>query len=73
MVPGIPEAIRDTIFEPFVTHGKKGGTGLGMAIARNVVTAHGGTITFETEAGKGTTFFVKLPQFARVEPASVPA
>ncbi len=62
--PGIPPEIQDRLFEPFVTHGKKGGTGLGMAIARNVVTAHGGTITFETTPGAGTCFVVKLPQFA---------
>jgi signal transduction histidine kinase len=62
--PGIPEAIRDRVFEAFVTYGKKGGTGLGMAIAQNVVTAHGGSITFETETGVGTKFIVKLPQFA---------
>ncbi len=61
--PGIPEPIRDRIFEAFVTYGKKGGTGLGMAIAHNVVVAHGGTITFETETGRGTKFIVKLPQF----------
>ncbi len=60
--PGIPEAIRDRIFEPFVTHGKKNGTGLGMAIARNVVSAHRGTLTFTTELGKGTEFLVQIPQ-----------
>lgn len=60
--PGIPDVVRDRIFEPFVTHGKSGGTGLGMAIVRNVVTAHRGTITFETEMGKGTTFLIQLPQ-----------
>jgi signal transduction histidine kinase len=60
--PGIPDVVRERIFEPFVTHGKSGGTGLGMAIVRNVVTAHGGTITFETETGKGTTFLIQLPQ-----------
>jgi len=59
--PGIPAEIRDRIFEAFVTHGKKNGTGLGMAIAQSVVTAHGGTITFETESGIGTTFIVKIP------------
>ena len=63
--PGIPEEIRSTLFEPFVTYGKKGGTGLGMAIAQNVVTAHGGTITFLTESGQGTQFIVELPQKAR--------
>jgi signal transduction histidine kinase len=59
--PGIPAEIRDRIFEPFFTHGKKGGTGLGMAIVHNVVLAHGGTITFETAAGQGTKFIVQLP------------
>lgn len=60
--PGIPEAIQSRIFEPFVTHGKREGIGLGMAIVRNIVTAHHGTITFDTTPGKGTTFLVSLPQ-----------
>ncbi len=60
--PGIPDAIKDRIFEPFVTHGKKGGTGLGMAIAHSVVKAHRGTISFVTEKDLGTEFIVKLPQ-----------
>jgi signal transduction histidine kinase len=59
--PGIPEAIQGHIFEPFVTHGKSKGTGLGMAIVRNIVGAHGGTITFETAPHRGTTFLVSLP------------
>jgi signal transduction histidine kinase len=62
--PGIPDAIRDRLFEPFVTYGKSGGTGLGMAIVRNVVVAHGGSITFETSVGQGTTFFIRFPQIA---------
>ena len=61
--PGIPEAIRDKVFQPFVTHGKKGGIGLGMAIVNNVVTAHHGKIKLETSE-KGTQFLVQLPQFA---------
>jgi signal transduction histidine kinase len=60
--PGIPEAVRDRLFEPFVTHGKKHGTGLGMAIAQNIVAAHRGAITFETATGQGTTFLVRIPQ-----------
>ena len=60
--PGIPAAIQSQIFEPFVTHGKSKGTGLGMAIVRNIVTAHGGTITFETAPNEGTSFLVYLPQ-----------
>ncbi len=59
---GIPEGIRDKIFEPFfTTKGVGRGTGQGLAIARNVVEKHGGTIRFETEPGKGTTFQVRLP------------
>jgi len=60
--PGIPDAVKDRIFEPFVTHGKKGGTGLGMAIAKSVVKSHRGTIAFITAAGEGTEFIVRLPQ-----------
>jgi signal transduction histidine kinase len=59
--PGIPELIRDTLFEPFVSHGKSGGTGLGLALVRSVVDAHSGTITFKTSAA-GTTFVIKLPR-----------
>jgi signal transduction histidine kinase len=62
--PGIPSEIRDRIFDPFVTHGKNGGTGLGLAIVQNVVAAHRGKITFETEAGQGTEFLIRLPQDA---------
>jgi len=59
--PGIPEEIRATVFDPFVTQGKKQGTGLGMAIVRSAVEAHDGTISFETEDGRGTTFIIRLP------------
>ena len=58
--PGIPEEIRSTLFEPFVTHGKSNGTGLGLAIARSVVEAHHGTI--ECRSAKiGTCFVIRLP------------
>jgi signal transduction histidine kinase len=60
--PGIPESIRSRIFEPFVTYGKKNGTGLGMAIAKSTVVAHGGRIWLESEPGKGTTFHLVLPK-----------
>lgn len=58
---GIPEIIRTHFFEPFVTHGKKRGTGLGAAIAKSIVEAHGGNISFESETGAGTTFHLHLP------------
>jgi len=59
---GIPAAIQDRLFEPFVTHGKSEGIGLGMAIVRNIVTAHGGAITFETAPNQGTSFLIRIPQ-----------
>jgi PAS domain S-box-containing protein len=60
---GIPENIRDRIFDPFfTTKGVGRGTGQGLSIARSVVVEkHGGSLTFETEPGKGTTFLVRLP------------
>jgi two-component system sensor kinase FixL len=48
------------IFEPFATT-KVGGTGIGMVVVRQVVTAHGGSITYHSEPGKGTSFFIALP------------
>ncbi|MCS7227707.1 MAG: ATP-binding protein, partial [Endomicrobia bacterium] len=57
---GIPSDIKDKIFEPFFTT-KPNGTGLGLTICRNIVSAHNGVITVESETGKGTTFFIKLP------------
>ncbi len=59
---GIPEQIRNNLFEPFVTFGKTGGTGLGTAIVRSIVDAHKGRIRFETATGKGTTFYIQLPK-----------
>ncbi len=61
---GIPEMVRNRIFEPFVSEGGIKGTGLGLAIVQQIVKAHGGTVTFETAEGKGTTFIVTLPRVA---------
>jgi PAS domain S-box-containing protein len=60
---GIPPAVQSRMFEPFFTTKDVGkGTGQGLALARSVVVEqHGGSITFETELGKGTTFFIRLP------------
>jgi PAS domain S-box-containing protein len=55
---GIPPDM--DIFEPFATT-KVGGTGIGMVVVRQVVTAHGGSITYHSEPGKGTSFFIALP------------
>ena len=58
---GIPESIRYRFFEPFVTFGKSGGTGLGTAIAKSIIDAHGGTIRFQTVTNEGTRFYIALP------------
>ncbi|MFB6263797.1 MAG: GAF domain-containing protein [Bradymonadaceae bacterium] len=59
---GIPEEIRDTLYESFVTEGKEHGTGLGLAIVKKVVDDLNGMIDFETERGEGTTFSLRIPQ-----------
>jgi signal transduction histidine kinase len=58
--PGIPTALRATLFEAFATHGKAQGTGLGLSIAKRVVEGHGGTLTLLPET-QGTTFRIQLP------------
>jgi two-component system NtrC family sensor kinase len=59
---GIPEAARAHVFEPFFTTKEPGrGTGQGLAIAQAVVARHCGQLGFESEAGAGTTFRVRLP------------
>jgi two-component system NtrC family sensor kinase len=60
--PGIPEEIQTQIFEPFFsTKDDQHRTGLGLAVARGIVERHGGTITVESQPGKGAEFLVHLP------------
>jgi signal transduction histidine kinase len=60
---GIPDDVRGRIFEPFVTTKEIGrGTGQGLALSRGLVVEKlKGSLHFETETGKGTTFFIRLP------------
>jgi signal transduction histidine kinase len=59
---GIPEEIRGRVFDPFFTTKPVGkGTGLGLTISYDIVRKHGGSLTFESEVGKGTTFHMRLP------------
>lgn len=60
--PGVPEAIRGRMFEPFVTYGKKDGTGLGMAISKATLDAHGGQIWLESETKRGAIFHLLVPK-----------
>jgi len=61
--PGIEHAVREILFEPFVTtrRGGREGAGLGLFLADRLVSAHGGRIGVESEPGKGTRFRIHLP------------
>jgi two-component system, NtrC family, sensor kinase len=67
---GIPAEIRDKIFEPFFTTKEVGrGTGQGLAIVRSIIVdKHGGTVTFDSEVGRGTTFTIHLPVHGTPDP-----
>lgn len=63
---GIPESIKNKVFE-WYTDGKRSGTegekpfGMGLAISKQIIAAHGGAIWFESEENKGTTFYIEIP------------
>ncbi len=57
---GIPEAIKNQIFTPLFTT-KPRGQGFGLAVCKRVIEAHGGTISFESTAGKGAKFTIQFP------------
>jgi PAS domain S-box-containing protein len=64
--PGIPDDFRERIFSKFAQADssdtrQKGGTGLGLSIVREIVTRLGGSVSFESVAGRGTSFHVDLP------------
>jgi signal transduction histidine kinase len=58
---GMPPEVRDRLFTPRAVSTKSGGTGLGTKIVKDVVAAHKGRITVESEVGVGTTFHIRLP------------
>ena len=60
--PGIPDSIKDKIFQPFFTTKPTGqGTGLGLSLSYDIVKAHGGELKVETKEGKGSEFIIYLP------------
>lgn len=64
---GIPEEIKDRMFEPYFST-KQSGTGLGLATSYSIIKYHGGIITFESELGARTTFYIYLPAFGKKTP-----
>lgn len=59
--PGIPEPVRTSVFQPFVSYGKKNGTGLGLAVVQKIIQDHGGNATVESTGPAGTVFRLILP------------
>lgn len=59
--PGVPEPLRERVFEPFFTT-RSDGTGLGLAVVRSVVCAHGGGVALATQSAGGAVFEVRLPE-----------
>jgi len=59
--PGIADAVRGRLFEPFVSHGKENGTGMGLTVVQKIVQDHGGDVVVEQSSGSGTTFRLSLP------------
>ena len=59
--PGVPEAKRDALFEPFGTRSDAGSVGLGLSIVRALVDAHGGRVSYRRNEPAGSCFEVVLP------------
>ena len=59
--PGISEAVRDNLFEPFVSHGKENGTGMGLTVVQKILQDHGGDVVVEKTSPGATTFKVSVP------------
>jgi signal transduction histidine kinase len=58
---GIPESIRGSLFEPFISYGKENGTGLGLTVVQKIIQDHGGDVTLEKTSEEGTVFRIILP------------
>jgi signal transduction histidine kinase len=59
---GIPDAIKEKIFQPFFTTKPTGsGTGLGLSLSYDIVKAHGGDLKVESKEGEGSEFIIQLP------------
>ena len=63
--PGIPEQVRERLFQAFQSAARQGGTGLGLAIAAELVRAHGGDIHLQSSTEAGTCFVITIPDQVR--------
>jgi two-component system, NtrC family, sensor kinase len=70
---GIPDELLPRMFEPFFTTKGSKGVGLGLAISRNIVDRHNGTIEVQSKPGQGTTFTISIPVDAQRASTSAPA
>jgi signal transduction histidine kinase len=68
--PGLAPKARENLFRPFAGSARPGGAGLGLAIAREVLRAHGGEIALAQSTAQGTIFVLRLPAGAAVVPAA---
>ena len=59
--PGIAEAVRGKLFEPFVSYGKENGTGMGLTVVQKILQDHGGDVIVETTSALGTVFCIRIP------------
>ena len=70
--PGIPAEIRDRLFKPFQTT-RAEGHGIGLALVKRFVDNFGGSVSVDSEAGRGTTFHLRLPLAGAQAPRGAPA
>jgi signal transduction histidine kinase len=66
--PGVPESIRKSLFEPFVSEGKQKGTGLGLTLAHRIALEHGGEVTLLSSRPGETIFQMKLARDHPIDP-----
>jgi len=59
--PGIADAIREHLFDPFVSHGKENGTGMGLTVVQKIMQDHGGDVVVEQTSSLGTIFRINMP------------
>src|SRR5262249_22631170 len=65
--PGVPEPIREKLFQPFVSYGKQNGIGLGLAIVQKIFEDHGGRVCLERSEPGRTVFTSTLPILAMID------